>query len=134
MKTLRDLMSADPITVDYTATVKDALELMQAHRIRHLPVVKGGELVAMLSDRDLRPVKRTLEIEGDAARMLYDPVSWYCSETLFGMDPDTPATTAIRTLRDFRVGAIPVWTHELVGIVTAEDLLDYLLEILEATG
>ena len=37
---------------------------MQAHRIRHLPVVKGGELVAMLSDRDLRPVKRTLEIEG----------------------------------------------------------------------
>jgi acetoin utilization protein AcuB len=131
MKTLRDLMSPDPITIHHETTTGEALRLMETHRIRHLPVVRDGELVAMLSDRDLRPVRRARDAEGSDSRLLFDPIAWYCSETIFGMDPEAPASTAVRVLLDFRVGAIPVWTHELVGIVTADDLLHYLLELLE---
>ena len=49
---LRDVMTADPITVDPRSNALDALHLMQDRRFRHLPVVDGGELVGVVSRRD----------------------------------------------------------------------------------
>ncbi len=46
-------MTANPITVAAEAPWETALELMNTHRIRHLPVVHDDELVGMLSMRDL---------------------------------------------------------------------------------
>lgn len=50
-----DIMTRDPVTVRATATVGDCLSIMtdDGNRFRHLPVVDGGELVGVLSIRDL---------------------------------------------------------------------------------
>jgi CBS domain-containing protein len=47
------VMSTDVVTIDECATVEDAMEAMQSHNCRHLPVTRGGQLVAFLSMRDL---------------------------------------------------------------------------------
>lgn len=49
----QDFMNRNVITCDPSITVVDALMLMRSGRIRHLPVVKKGRLVGVISIRDL---------------------------------------------------------------------------------
>ena len=51
--TIADRMSGDPITVTRDADIREAARVMAARGIRHLPVVDGGQLVGMISMRDL---------------------------------------------------------------------------------
>lgn len=46
-------MTKDPVTVDPQASVDEALELMLARHFRHLPVMEAGNLVGVVSIRDL---------------------------------------------------------------------------------
>jgi CBS domain-containing protein len=50
---VRDVMSTDVVSIDEEATVEQAMESMQAHNCRHLPVTRGQRVVAFLSMRDL---------------------------------------------------------------------------------
>jgi signal-transduction protein with cAMP-binding, CBS, and nucleotidyltransferase domain len=47
------VMSTDISTVDESATLEEAMEAMQLHNCRHLPVMRGGSVVNFLSMRDL---------------------------------------------------------------------------------
>ena len=64
------VMTAPPITADPESTVRDALEVMTLRRIRHLPVLEGGELVAFVSIGDL--VKHRLELVEHEAQAMRD--------------------------------------------------------------
>jgi predicted transcriptional regulator len=48
-----EIMVRDVVTVDLAYTFADCLRLMHSHRIRHLPVMNGNTLVAVISVRDL---------------------------------------------------------------------------------
>lgn len=48
-----ELMVRDVVSVDPAQTFADCLRLMHRHRIRHLPVVDNGKVVAVVSIRDL---------------------------------------------------------------------------------
>jgi len=62
------VMTAPPITAEPDTTVRDAAELMTLRRIRHLPVIGEGKLVAFVSIGDL--VKYRLEmVEHEAQAM-----------------------------------------------------------------
>jgi CBS domain-containing protein len=63
-----DVMTAPPITVDPATPALEALELMTRRRIRHLPVLDAGEMIAFVSIGDL--VKYRIEmIEHEAQAM-----------------------------------------------------------------
>lgn len=47
------VMSSDVVTIDELAPLEEAMEAMQAHNCRHLPVMRGAHVVAFLSMRDL---------------------------------------------------------------------------------
>ena len=65
---VRDVMTADVISVDRKKSAIGALSLMTKRRIRHLPVVEDGELVGFISIGDL--VKYRIDkIESEAAAM-----------------------------------------------------------------
>jgi CBS domain-containing protein len=51
--TVADVMSVDLVTIDEMATLEDAMEAMQAHNCRHLPVTREGHVISFLSMRDL---------------------------------------------------------------------------------
>jgi CBS domain-containing protein len=62
---LRDVMTSPAVTVDPDTSVLAALSLMTRRRIRHLPVVKDGEMIGLVSIGDL--VKSRIEhIESEA--------------------------------------------------------------------
>jgi signal-transduction protein with cAMP-binding, CBS, and nucleotidyltransferase domain len=50
---VRSVMSVDISTVDESATLEEAMEAMQQHNCRHLPVTRGGTVISFLSMRDL---------------------------------------------------------------------------------
>ena len=47
------VMSTAVVTIDELASLEDAMEMMQAHKCRHLPVTRNSRVVAFLSMRDL---------------------------------------------------------------------------------
>jgi CBS domain-containing protein len=50
---VRQVMSTDVVSVDELADLDEAMELMQSHNCRHLPVTRGSLVVGFLSMRDL---------------------------------------------------------------------------------
>ena len=131
-------MTRQPITVPADATMKEAVMLMRQHQIRHLPVVNGGSLIGILSDRDVRRASPSLLTGID--RENYDQV---LNETLvtrimtrepFTVESKTSLLEAVRVLVDKRIGSIPVVDGtELVGIFTERDALRVLLELIPSS-
>ena len=50
---VRAVMTTDVVSVDELASLEEAMELMQSHNCRHLPVMRGSRVVGFLSMRDL---------------------------------------------------------------------------------
>lgn len=51
---IKTVMTPFPYSVEADATVDQAREFMRQHRIRHLPVTDQGQLIGLVSDRDIK--------------------------------------------------------------------------------
>jgi CBS domain-containing protein len=60
---VRDIMTADVISVTSENTVRECMELMSGKRIRHLPVVDGKALIGMVSITDIIRALRPARID-----------------------------------------------------------------------
>jgi acetoin utilization protein AcuB len=134
----RDLMTANPVTVDPKASTAEAWDLMRELAIRHVPVVQDGALIGMLSDRDLGhlDIGRVLALEGAAAARaeLARPVIESMSADVIFVYPETEVADVIGLLLEGRVGALPVIrpdTREVLGIISYVDILRALQNRLE---
>ena len=130
MMTAHDLMTEDPTTIPMTATVRDAVRLLQALDVRHLPVVdESGALVGMLSDRDLRglsfPEVIGAEYLGTIQTALDATVSSIMSSDVVSVDLEADAAEIIDQMIDLKIGAVPVvdTDNTLVGIISYIDVL-----------
>ena len=54
--TLATTMTPFPYSIDVNAALKDAVAMMEEHGFNHLPVTEDGNLVGVLSERDIRYV------------------------------------------------------------------------------
>jgi CBS domain-containing protein len=102
---------------------------------RHLPVVdEQGELVGMLSDRDLRALERPYaqdaETVGTRLQNAGVPVATIMSGNVTSVDPDADVTEVMELMLENKIGALPVVDAEgaLVGIVSYVDVFRSLLE------
>ena len=135
---VRDWMVPDPIIVSPQATVADAVVLLEAHRIRHLPVMDVDRLVGMITDRDVRlasmPRARMEPAQPDALLRLIR-VEQVMSPDPTTAAPDMPIAEAARLMLERRYGGLPVVDDgRLVGIITQGDLLKALLTYLHSEG
>jgi len=130
MMTARDLMTEAPTTVGPTATVRRAVEILQTMDIRHLPVVnEDGELVGMLSDRDLRALSIPYfvgpEHVGNLRTALDAGVASFMNSDVLSVEADADAAEVVDLMLDNKVGAVPVTDADgaLVGIISYIDVL-----------
>jgi len=133
-----EVMTRDPVSVGPGTSVAQVWNIMREMEIRHVPVVEGGKLLGIVSDRDLArvDVAGILSTEGaDALRQeLATPVVRIMSADVISIDTDTELSDAVELLIEHKVGALPVVepeTRELRGILSYIDVLRALLELLE---
>lgn len=124
---VRDIMSSPVQSISASTTLQDAYRTMREKNIRHFPVVDGGRLVGVVTDRDLRLATSSLAptpFPGDT------PVSAVMSHPPVTADGGDPVEDAARTMRERKIGCLPVVEGDrLVGIITGLDLLDALMRM-----
>ncbi|HVW28048.1 MAG TPA: CBS domain-containing protein [Polyangiaceae bacterium] len=121
-------MTPKPETADVASSIRAAMEKLLELDVRHLPIVDHGQLVGIVSDRDLREVTSRLLREGvtSTGPSLSTPIGAVMSSDVLSVDPETDLAEACDLMIEHRVGALPVvvtGTDELVGIVSYVDLL-----------
>ncbi len=128
--TAEEIMTENPVTVSEKASLAEALEILSEMEIRHLPVVRKGEVVGMLSDRDIRALG--LSTTTDVARMdairssLTASVTTLMTGDVMTVDRDTGLGEIVDLMISEKIGAIPVVDSDsgtLVGIISYIDVL-----------
>lgn len=120
------VMTKNVKCVEPDSTLERAWGLMQALRVRHLPVVFEGRLVGILSDRDL--LRRALPVDGDALKFPPTTVGGAMTPRPITCPPTTSVARLAALMLEHRVASIPIVTTRdvLVGLVTSSDLLELL--------
>jgi CBS domain-containing protein len=135
----RKIMTLGPLTITLEQTVEDVLELFAENNIRHLPVVRNGELIGMISDRDVKEAScaSTMEIIDNpeqAKLRLETPVSSLYRSDFVAVEPDTELSEILDILLEEKVGAVPVVeprSLQLLGIVSYVDVLRELRDSIQ---
>ena len=133
-----DVMTREPLTVTATETIGEADDLMSQNKILQLPVVKGKELVGIITDRDIRSfLSGSLLASPDQREMaLKTRIREIMTSEPITVSPDDELEETVELLIEEKVGGIPVVdeTEGLVGIVTYVDVLRCFLNRLQEEG
>jgi CBS domain-containing protein len=132
--TVGQIMVTAPRTIDRNASLEMADELVGHSAIRHLPVVDGGQVVGVLSQRDLLQgaVAHALGYGSvSRSRILRTiPVKEVMSEPPVTVEPDTPVREAARLMVARKIGCLPVVDGgRLVGLVTETDVVRHAFDV-----
>jgi acetoin utilization protein AcuB len=128
MPKLLSYMTPFPYSVDANASVVVANELMQKYDIRHLPVQENGDIVGLLSERDLEHAVRFGESLAASELLVRD----VCSSDVVVADSHDPLDKVLEAMAERRLGSIVVCHFgELAGIFTATDACRYFAVLLQ---
>lgn len=115
---VRQYMTPSPHTIGRDQTLALAAHMMREHRIRHLPVLAGGHLVGVLSERDVALIE-TLKSVDPAQELVEDAMSQDC----YTVSPQDPLATVARHMADHKYGsAVVTEQNKVVGVLTTVDV------------
>jgi acetoin utilization protein AcuB len=135
---VRELMTRRPVTLFEDDRLREAVELVTLHHVRHIPVLdRQGRLVGMVTDRD---IKQTLPSPlSSAAPEEYEallettPLGRVMSRSPLTVDAGSDVADAVEILVDRKIGGLPVLDEGvLVGIFTERDALRGYLQLLQS--
>ena len=129
---VRDVMSTNVVTIPSNTSLADARQIMEAHRIRRLPVVDKGKLVGIITRDSLDkagPSKLTTFSIQELTYLLGKlTVKEAMTAELVTISPDATVEESVALAQSKKVGAILVIErNELIGIVTVTDLFFRIL-------
>lgn len=124
MSTIRHHMTDHPHTIGADQPITEAERRMREHHIRHLPVLEGGALVGVISDRDVRLAE---SLAGGKSVQVSDAMS---SES-YAVTPDADTADVVAHMARHRLGsAVVMEGPKVVGIFTTTDALQMLARAL----
>jgi acetoin utilization protein AcuB len=115
-------MTREVVVVAPSVTLSAAARTLERMHVRHLPVVEGGRLVGIISDRDVLASKARGE-SGISCGEAMSPSPITCL-------PGASVGRVAELMLTHRIDSIPVVDEDdaLVGLVTSSDLLSLLVE------
>lgn len=120
-------MTPLPQTIDASAVMAIAHEIMREHKIRHLPVMERGELVGVVTMRDLHLLESLKDVNPAEV-----PVADAMSRKPYTVHPDEPIDKVAAHMAAFKIGSAVVMVDDSVtGIFTTHDALRALVHIWE---
>ncbi len=126
------IMATDLITLHIDDDLVTAEKLFVENKIKHIPIVKGKEIIGMLSFTDIQRVSYSdvSEDEKSIDSFVYNTFSieQVMAKNIIAVPPYTPIKDVAELLTKKGFHALPVVEDsELVGIVTTRDLVKYLV-------
>ena len=130
---VRDFMAKHPQVLGLNDTLDLAEDIMTMGRIRHLPVLNEGELVGIVSQRDMfrSAAVTALGFAADTQKALVKTIriKEIMTEKVVTISPDATVKEAARIMIDKKIGCLPVVEGmKLIGIITETDILRYVVE------
>lgn len=128
-------MKANPITVGPLDSFRHAMNLIRQRGIRHLPVVEGGRLVGIVTDRDVRQASPSAATSLEVHELHYllekIKIRDIMTSEVVTATPEMPIEAAARLMLTHRIGSLPVLRGmALVGIITETDILSAFVEVM----
>ena len=119
-------MSKNLITVSEKMQVAEALMIMKSHHFRHLPIINStNEIVGIVSDRDLYKALNSDEVE----------LSQIMIKDIYKFDIKTNMKDIVDKMIKLKISAFLVTQDgETAGIITSEDMLQLLAQLLSETS
>ena len=123
-------MSTKVVRISTDDTLQTVSEIMDLGSVRHLPVVRRGELVGVVSQRDLlkASLSNVMGIAADEQSVFLAGVSIadVMSAPAISIGADASVQRAAAVMADRKIGCLPVLDDgDFVGIVTETDVLTY---------
>ncbi len=129
MPLIKNVMTPFPYSVEESARISEARDMMLEHSIRHLPVTRDHQIVGMISDRDISVVyslgKHLMDADGFLVSML-------CTPEPYTVDTEKDLATVALQMAERHIGSAIVTHHgHLAGICTTTDICQFLGEYLQ---
>lgn len=137
---VRDLMTAEPVTLGPDDDLLSLYDLMDSRHVRHVPVVdEDGELVGLVSHRDLlrsalgQEVDLPVSLQRDMLRGIR--IAEIMTEDIETIEEDRDIREAAQIMLENKYGCLPVVDDgRLVGILTESDFVRKLAELVPPSG
>lgn len=131
-----DIMTTEVVTLDAADHLDLASDIMTLGRIRHMPVVRNGKLVGILSQRDLfrGAISSVLQFRPAAERewLAKIRVEEVMARQVVSAQPDWPVKRAVGVMIEGRFGCLPVVDDDgrVVGLLSETDCMRLLADCL----
>jgi CBS domain-containing membrane protein len=131
-----ELMTTEVVTLTEDETLLHAQRCMERGRIRHLPVIRGGKLVGLVTHRDLLAASFSVfaDVATNEQRRVFAGLSVreIMHRDVVSIGPEVPVAEAARILLKNKFGCLPVVDSggRLCGIVTEADFLRLTVRLL----
>lgn len=131
---VEEIMSTEMVTITEQLSIKDACELMDKHRIRHLPVVENdNQLIGIVSDRDIRDARPSIFDTEEHAEYFANPVSKIMKRDVITGHPLDFVEDIASIFYEHNIGCLPIEEDDkLIGIITETDILHTLVQLMGA--
>jgi CBS domain-containing protein len=128
---VRDVMQTHPVTISASERLSTVEDIMTLGHVRHMPVVQGGRLVGVLSERDL--LRASLSVLADhrdedrRAFLHVVEIARVMSTPPIVIEPEARIEEAAFIMAEKKIGCLPVLEGgRLVGLVTETDVLRWV--------
>ena len=118
-KTISDVMTQNPSTIESNQTIVDAAKLMKTEDVGLVPIVEGQKLIGTITDRDIA-IKVVAEGKDPQSVKVRD----VASTDLVTIDPQEDLDEALRLMASYQVRRLPVVEEDgrLVGVLAQADV------------
>jgi acetoin utilization protein AcuB len=121
-------MTRNVVCIREKDTLQTAQDLMQEWEIRHLPVTNDRKLVGIITDRDILPYVSYPGPQELGRRLVADSMT----REVLTVSPADPVSHIANVMSLYKIDCLPVveddGSEQLVGLITAMDLVDLLRE------
>ena len=124
LKKVKEYMTELPHTIGHDMTVEKANMMMSEYKCHHLPVLDGGKLVGLVSDRDFKYTKNLVDHSNIKVEELM-------TEDLLTVDADSNVKDVLKEMLRLKVNSaiVSAKVEQSWGIFTTSDVIKLIVDL-----
>lgn len=128
---VEEIMKTQIITLPPTATIAEALQLLQENHIRHIPIIdKDNAIIGIVSDRDVRDASPSIFKENGQDNELKNKIQSIMSQPVVTVHPLDFVEEIAHIFYEEEFACLPVVSeNKIVGIITEKDMLHTFIQL-----